>query len=88
MHPFPRAKEIKIAEFLNQMHRLVNDAALRVIITNLDMAGQREILAKRMPLKTIIGQKAAQIRMAGKENAEHVPNFAFSPIRRHEHAGY
>ena len=39
MHTFPRAKKIKIAEFLNQMHRLVNDAALRVIITNLDMTG-------------------------------------------------
>ena len=39
MHTFPRAKEIKIAEFLNQMHWLVNDTALRVILTILDMTG-------------------------------------------------
>ena len=45
------------------------------------MAGQREILAKRVAFETVIRQKAPQVRMAGKEDPEHVPGLALGPVR-------
>jgi hypothetical protein len=52
-----------------QLHRLVDHALLLIVVAHLDEAGQREILAQRMPLETVIGQDAAQIRMAGEQDA-------------------
>jgi hypothetical protein len=61
LHAFPRAQEVEIAEFLDQRYRLVYDTAQRVVIADLDMTGQREILAKRMPFEAVIRQQTAQV---------------------------
>ena len=82
MHAFPWAEEIKIAEFLNQRHRFIDHTALRIVVANLDMPGQREILAKRMPFEPVIGQQTPKVRMAGEEDTEHVPGFALRPVGR------
>src|ERR1022692_1113025 len=50
--------------------RLVNDAALLRVVANLDVPGQREILAERMADEPVIGQYAPQIRMSPKEYSE------------------
>src|ERR1700761_5286615 len=84
VHAFPGRQEIEAAEFLLQLDRLVDDALLLVVITQLDIAGEREILAQRMPFETVIGQDPAQIGIVGEEHAEHVPDFALEPAGRAE----
>src|SRR5882724_11274607 len=44
---FPRTQEIKSAELLGELHRLVDDALLHIVPAQLDEAGQGEILAQR-----------------------------------------
>ena len=65
LHAFPRAQEVEIAEFLDQRYRLVYDTPQRVVIANLDMTGQREILAQGVAFEAIIGQQTSQIGMLG-----------------------
>jgi hypothetical protein len=77
--PFPRREEIEIAEILRQLHRLVDHLLALLVVAHLDIAGQREILAQRMPLEAVIGQDAAQIGLAGEEDAEQVPGLALPP---------
>ena len=86
-HALPRRQEIEAAEFLLQPHRLVDDPLLLLVVAHLDIAGQREILAQRMPLETVIGQDAAQIGMAGEEDAEQIPGLALPPAGRAEQPG-
>ena len=47
--------------------RLVDDALLLLGIAQLDIAGEREILALRMAAEAVIGEDAAQVRIAGEE---------------------
>ena len=82
----PWAHEIEGAEFLGQRHGLVHDALLFVVVAHLDESGEREILAQRMAFKTIVGEEAAQIGVAGKKNAVHVPRFALEPAGAREDA--
>ena len=67
---FPWGHEIKITEFLLERYRLINHPAQLIIIAGFNRPGQREVFPERMPLKTIIGQQAAQIRVTGEENPE------------------
>ena len=59
--------------------RLVDDALLLVGVAQLDIAGQREVLAQRIALEAIIGEDAAQVGVAGEEHAVHVEHFALEP---------
>ena len=85
VHAFPRAQEIEAAEILGQLHRLVDDALLLVVVAHLDIAGQREVLAQRMALEAVVGEDAAQVRMVGEEHAVEVPGLALEPAGRAEH---
>ena len=78
-HAFPRAEEIEAAEILGQLHRLVDHALLLLVVAHLDIAGQREVLAQRMPLEAVVGEDAAQVRMVGEEDAVQVPGLALEP---------
>jgi hypothetical protein len=64
---FPGREEVEVAEFLIELHRLVDDALLLVVVANLDEAGQREVLAQRIALEAVIGEDAAQVGMAGEQ---------------------
>src|SRR5271165_6841261 len=68
--------------------RLVHDAALLRVVANLDVADQREVLAERMADESIVGEQAAQVRVAAKHDAEQVESFALEPIGRRPDAGY
>ena len=50
------------------------------------MAGEGKVLAQGVPLETVIGKDAAQVWMAGKGNAEQVPDFPLEPSGRREDA--
>src|ERR1700747_1739761 len=76
---FPWRHEIEIAEFLHQLHRLIDHPLQFFVIAKLDKAREREILAQRIPGKAVIGENAAQIRIALKRDAIHVEGFALEP---------
>src|SRR6478672_9486268 len=59
----PWREEIEIAEFLGEPHLVVDDALLLVVVAHFDEAGQREILAQRMALEAVIGQKPPHVGM-------------------------
>src|SRR5438445_12667027 len=63
---FPRREEIEFAELLVETDRLVQHPLLLVVVAHLDKTGERKILAQRMALKTVIGEKAPHVGMAGK----------------------
>ena len=63
---FPWAHEIEVAEFLDQLHRLIDDALQLVVVAHLDIAGQREILAQRIAGEAVVGEDAAQVGMIGE----------------------
>ncbi len=78
---FPGREEIKLAEFLRQFHRLIDNPFQRIVIAHLGKAGGRKILAQRMAVKTVIGQQAAQVRVTGEENAVKIIGLALKPQR-------
>src|SRR5258707_480608 len=79
MRAFPGAQEVEAAEFLGELHRLVDDALLHVVPAQLDEAGQREILAQRMALEAVVGEDAAQVGMVGEPHAVEVVSLALEP---------
>ena len=78
--PSQGRQEIEIAELLLQLDRLVDHALRLVVVTHLDEAGQREILAQRMALEAVVGEDAAQVRMAGEQDAVEIVGLAFEPV--------
>ena len=61
IHAFPRTEEIEAAVFLLKMDRLVDHALQLIIVAKLDEAGEREVLAQRVPLEAVIGEDAPEI---------------------------
>ena len=82
---FPGRQEIEIAEFLRELHRLVDHALLLVVVAHLDKAGEREILAQRMALEAVVGEDAAQVGMAGEQDAVEVVGLALEPVGAGKH---
>ena len=81
----PRRQEVEVPEFLGQLHRLVDHAGLVLVVADLDEAGEREVLAQRVPLEAVIGEEPAQVRMAREQDAVEVVGLALEPVRRREH---
>src|SRR3954447_2595231 len=82
---FPRRKKIEVAKFLGQPNRFVDDTLLLVVVTHLDEAGERKILAQRMTLETVVGEDAAHVGMAGEQDAIEIVGFALEPLRSPEY---
>src|SRR6266496_1820955 len=61
---FPRREEIEFAEFLIEADGVVDHPLLLVVVAHLDKAGEREILAQRMPVEAIVGQQPPHVRVA------------------------
>ena len=72
-------RKSKLRNSCFSLHRLVNHPLLVLVVAQFDIAGQREILAQRMPFETVIGQDAAQIRVVAEIDAEQVPGLALPP---------
>ncbi len=87
VHAFPGRQEIEAAEFLLELHRLVDHALLLLVVAHLDIAGEREILAQRMALEAVVGEDAAQIGMVGEIDAVEIPGLALEPAGGAEDAG-
>src|SRR5579859_5192971 len=63
-------------------HRLVHHPFLLRVVAHLDVAGEREILAEGMAHEAVVGEDAAQVRMAVEHDAEHVEGLALEPVGR------
>ncbi len=87
-HRLPGRQEVEAAEILGQHHRFVDDLLAVLVVADLDIAGQREILAQRMTLEAVIGQDAAQVRLAVEDDAEQVPRLALPPRRGRPDCAY
>jgi hypothetical protein len=61
-------------------HRLVDHALELVVVADLHIAGHREVLAQRIAVEAVIGEDAAQVRVALEEDAVHVEGFALVPV--------
>ena len=76
----PRAQEIELAEFLIEPHRVVAHTLFRIVVAHLDETGHWEVLAQWVTVETVVGQDAAQIRMALEHHAEQVINLALELV--------
>ena len=81
------AHKIELAEILGELHRLVDNALLDLIVAAFDEAGQREVLAQRMAFEPVIGEDAAEIGVVGEQDAIQIPGLALEPVGRAEHRG-
>src|SRR5579871_6656125 len=61
--------------------RLVDDPTLVRVVAHLDVAGQREVLAERVPDEAVVGQDPPQVRVAAEQDAEQVEGLALVPVR-------
>ena len=63
-------------------HRLVNHPFLLGVITHFHMARGREVFAEWVANEAIVGEQAAQIFVAVKDNAKKIKGLALEPIGR------
>src|SRR3546814_20303837 len=71
-HALPGRHEVEGAEVLGQPDRLIDHALLLLVVSHLDIAGKRAVLTQRMALEPVVGQDAAEIRIAGEEHDEQI----------------
>ena len=60
----PWREGIKLAELLRELERLGDDTLLARIISALDKAAEREVLAQRVTLEAIVGKDSPQVGVA------------------------
>jgi len=72
--------EVKLAILLGELNRLDDDTLELVVVSDFDIAAQREVLALGMALKAIVGQDSSQVRVSCKEDAVHIPSLALKPV--------
>ena len=65
-----------MAEFLIKPHRVVTHTLFGIVVAHLNETGHREVLAQRMTVEAVVGQKAPQIRMAIEQHSEQIVNLA------------
>src|SRR5262249_3781877 len=80
VHPLPRALEIEGAKLLRELDGLVDDALFLIVVAHLNVAREREVFAQWVALESVVSQDAAQIRVAGKQDAVHVVSLPFIPV--------
>merc|ERR1711991_473150 len=72
----PPSAEALVYGILHQLDRLIDHALLLVVVDHLVEAREREVLAQRVTVETIIGQYPTQIGMVIEQDAVHVEGFA------------
>ena len=69
-----------MAEFLIKPHRVVTHTLFRIVVAHLNETGHREVLAQRVTVEAVVGQKAPQIRMGIEHHAEQIVDLALEPV--------
>ena len=78
---------LKVSEGLRELQWLHHDSFLLLIISDLRIAGQREVLPQRMSIKSIVCHDPPQVWMAYKEYSEQVIYLPLIPVRSIVEAG-
>src|SRR6266511_6008632 len=81
----PRAEIVKVSELLHELHRLIHDPLLLVVVTDFDVTGEREVLAQGMPLEAVIGEDAPQIWVTREQHAVEIEGLALEPVGSGKH---
>src|ERR1700722_13386062 len=68
-------------------HRFVHHALELRVVTHLDIADEREVLAKRMADEAVVGEDAAQIRMTAKQYPKQIKGLTLKPVGAGPDAG-
>jgi len=55
------------------------------VVAHLHVAGHREVLAERVPHEAVVGEDAAQVRVAAEDDAVEVERLALVPVGRGPH---
>src|SRR5713226_1928798 len=82
---FPWREEIEVTEFLIETDGFVKHPLLLIVVTHLDEAGKREILAQRVALKAVVGQQPPHVRMADEDHPIKIVGFALEPVGPWKH---
>lgn len=77
--PHTRAA-LKVAERLGELQGLRHDALLLLVVADLGVAGEGEVLAQRVALEAVVGHDAAEVGVAGEEDAVQVIHLALVPV--------
>ena len=75
-----RATALKVAEGLSQLKRLDHNTLLFLVVTNLGVTSEREVLAERVAVETVVGHDAAQIRVSNEEDTEQIVDLTLVPV--------
>jgi len=75
-----RATTFKVTEGLSQLKRLDNNTLLLLVVTDLGVTSEREVLAERVAIETVVGHDAAEIGVSNKEDTEQVVDFTLVPV--------
>lgn len=79
-HGFPGGgTALKVTERLGELQGLDDNALLLLVIAQLGVTSQGEILAQRVAIEAVVGHDAAQIRVSGEEDTEHVVDLTLVP---------
>jgi hypothetical protein len=62
--------------------RLIYHALLLGVVLHFDIPAEREVLAERMADEAVVGEDAAQVRMAAEQDAKQVERLTLEPVRR------
>lgn len=74
-----RSTTFEVPESLGKLEGLNDNSLLLLVVPKLSVSGQGEVLAQRVAIETIIRHDAAQIRVSGEEDTEHVVNLTLVP---------
>jgi hypothetical protein len=75
-----RATTFKVTEGLSQLERLNNNALLFLVVTDLGVTSEREVLAKRVAVETVVGHDATEIGVSNEEDTEQIVDLTFVPV--------
>lgn len=71
---------LKVPERLGKLERLDNNSLLLLVVSDLGVAGKREVLSQRVAVETVIGHDSPQIGVAAEEDTEQIPDFTLVPV--------
>lgn len=71
---------LEVAEGLGELEGLCDDTLLLLVVSDLGVAGEGEVLAERVTLEAVVGHDAAQVGVAGEEDAKKIVGFALVPV--------
>jgi hypothetical protein len=71
---------LEVSECLRQFQWLYDNPLLLLVISDLGVAGEREVLSQWVTVESIIGHDSSQIRVIHKEYSEKIIDLTLVPV--------